>query len=66
MNSVMKPDIRHISEKQLVDFLESVGEKRFRKKQIYEWLWKKNVLTFEEMRNLSMKLIEKLKEQLMK
>ena len=63
MNSVMRPDIRHISEKQLVDFLESVGEKRFRKKQIYEWLWKKNVLTFEEMRNLSMKLIEKLKEQ---
>ena len=63
MNSVMRPDIRHISEKQLVDFLESVGEKRFRKKQIYEWLWKKNVLTFEEMKNLSMKLIEKLKEQ---
>ena len=63
MNSVMRPDIRHISEKQLVDFLESVGEKRFRKKQIYEWLWKKNVLTFEEMGNLSMKLIEKLKEQ---
>ena len=52
MNSVMRPDIRHISEKQLVDFLESVGEKRFRKKQIYEWLWKKNVLTFEEMGNL--------------
>lgn len=63
MNSVMKPDIRHISDKQLVDFLESIGEKRFRKKQINEWLWKKNVLTFEEMSNLSLKLIEKLKEQ---
>ena len=63
MNNVMKPDIRHISEKQLVDFLESIGEKRFRKKQINEWLWKKNVLTFEEMGNLSLKLIEKLKEQ---
>lgn len=59
---MMKPDIRHISDKELADFLAAEGEKAFRKKQISEWLWKKNALTFEEMGNLSLKLKEKLKE----
>lgn len=58
----MKQDIRHISELELTKFLTQIGEKSFRKKQILEWLWKKNIHSFEEMINLPQKLILQLKE----
>ena len=37
-----------------------MGEKPFRGKQIYEWLWKKNASSFEEMTNLSQSLRDQL------
>ncbi len=40
--------------------MEKIGEKSFRAKQIFEWLWKKNVATFEEMSNLGKELRTKL------
>lgn len=40
----------------------SIGEKGFRAKQIYEWLHKKSVTSFEDMSNLSKTLREKLEE----
>jgi 23S rRNA (adenine2503-C2)-methyltransferase len=43
----------------LIQFSE-LGEKSFRAKQIFEWLWKKNAHTFEEMTNLGIGLREKL------
>lgn len=58
-----KQDIRHISLNELTQFLSSINEKPFRGKQIHEWLWKKNVHTFDEMINLSKVLIDKLKDQ---
>ena len=39
------------------------GEKKFRADQIWEWLYRKRVQTFEEMTNLSKDLIAKLNEQ---
>jgi 23S rRNA (adenine2503-C2)-methyltransferase len=48
-----KPNIRELSEEQLIETLTSIGEKKFRAKQVYEWLWKKNASTFNEMTNLS-------------
>lgn len=39
-----------------------MGEKAFRAKQIYEWLWTKNAHTLEEMSNLSKDLRAKLGE----
>ena len=39
----------------------SVGEKPFRATQIWEWLYKENVSSFDEMTNLSTELREKLK-----
>ena len=42
--------------------LETIGEKAFRAKQIYEWLHVKLVDSFEEMTNLSKALREKLSE----
>jgi 23S rRNA (adenine2503-C2)-methyltransferase len=40
----------------------SLGEPAFRAKQIYDWLWVKASLHFDEMSNLSKALREKLKE----
>ena len=49
-------DIRHLTDSELVSFLESVNEKKFRAKQIAEWLWKKGTRSFDEMSNLSVSL----------
>lgn len=39
------------------------GEKKFRADQIWEWLYRKRVQSFEEMTNLSKDLIAKLNDQ---
>ncbi|MCB9262313.1 MAG: 23S rRNA (adenine(2503)-C(2))-methyltransferase RlmN [Flavobacteriales bacterium] len=53
-------DIREISLDELTETLANWGEKSFRAKQIFEWLWKKNARSFEQMTNLSKPLREKL------
>ena len=55
-----KKDIRSFPFGELKKELESIGEKAFRAKQIYEWLHVKLVDSFEEMTNLSKALREKL------
>lgn len=55
-------DLRHISVTEIEHFIEKIGEKRFRVKQINEWLWKKGVHSFDEMNNLSLSLRQKLKD----
>jgi 23S rRNA (adenine2503-C2)-methyltransferase len=57
-----KENIRNLSFEELKAAMEKLGEKTFRSKQIYEWLWKKNAATFEEMSNLSKDLRTKLEE----
>ncbi len=44
----------------LKTYFESIGDKKFRAIQTYEWLWKKNARSFEEMSNLSLDLRKKL------
>jgi len=48
-----KTDILTLSLDEIKDFLIEKGEKAFRAKQIYEWLWKKPVNSFEGMTNIS-------------
>lgn len=55
-------DIRKLSLEQLIDRLVEMGEKSFRAKQIYEWLWKKSAIDFDQMSNLSKDLRDRLKE----
>lgn len=55
-------DIRTLSKEELIAQLAALGEKPFRAKQIYEWLWKKSAVDFDEMTNLSKDLREKLKQ----
>ena len=57
-----KENIRNLSFEELKKVLETLDEKTFRSKQIYEWLWQKNAATFEEMSNLSKDLRLKLDE----
>jgi len=47
---------------ELIDELINIGEKKFRAEQIFKWLYKENVTSFDEMTNLSLELREKLKE----
>ena len=56
-------NIRELSLEQLQARMVDWGEPKFRAKQIYEWLWKKGVSSFDEMLNVSKSLREKLNEQ---
>jgi 23S rRNA (adenine2503-C2)-methyltransferase len=49
----MKNDIRSFSKEDLRDYFVSHGQPAFRGNQVYEWLWKKNVHSFDAMTNLS-------------
>lgn len=51
-----KIDIRQLSLEELTDKLVAFGEKPFRAKQVYEWLWKKRATSFDDMTNLSKSL----------
>lgn len=56
----MKTDIRALSIDRLKEHFSALGEPAFRAKQVYEWLWEKSCVDFEEMTNLSKPLREKL------
>ncbi len=55
-----QPNVRALDLEELQAWVKEVGEKPFRAKQIYEWIWKKNVESFSGMTNLSKPLREKL------
>lgn len=55
-------NIRELSLPELKEYFESIGDKKFRAIQTYEWLWKKNARHFDEMSNLSLDLRKKLSE----
>jgi 23S rRNA (adenine2503-C2)-methyltransferase len=52
-NMDTKKDIRAFSLDELTALFVAHGDKAFRAKQVYEWLWKKSAITFDEMTNLS-------------
>lgn len=57
-----KTDIKSMNLAELKIYMEELGEKSFRAKQVYQWLHEKQVSSFEEMTNLSKALIEKLNQ----
>lgn len=63
MQQAQKKDIRSLSPEQLKHEFTAMGEPAFRAKQVYEWLWAKSCIDFDEMSNLSKALREKLKDQ---
>ena len=58
-----KMSIYSIRLDQLEEYLVSIGEKKFRAKQIYDWLYKKRIISFTEMKNVPKSLQEKLAEE---
>lgn len=58
-----KQDIRTLTLEALIAGLTAMGEKPFRAKQVYEWLWKKSATGFDQMTNLSLALRELLHEK---
>ena len=56
-------NIRDLSKEELIELFESMGEKKFRAQQVYEWLWQKHAHSFADMTNLSKDLRQKLGEQ---
>ena len=55
-----KKNIRHLSLEELEVFFAGLGEKKFRAKQVYEWLWLKPVQRFEDMTNVGKELRQHL------
>ena len=41
---------------QLEEYFESIGEKKFKARQLYDWLYKKRVTSFDEMTNIKKEL----------
>src|SRR5688572_11660908 len=62
MVTPQQKNIRHLSLQELETYFVEIGEKKFRAKQVYEWLWKKHAHTFEAMSNLSKEMRMKLAE----
>ena len=54
--------IKDFTADELKEEMANLGEKPFRASQIWEWLYKENVSSFDEMTNLSIDLRSKLKE----
>ena len=46
----------------LEEYFLSIGEKKFKAKQVFEWIYQKRVYNFDDMSNISLSLREKLKE----
>jgi 23S rRNA (adenine2503-C2)-methyltransferase len=57
-----KKNIRHLTLSELEQYFESLGEKKFRARQVYEWIWQKQAHSFEAMTNLSKELRQQLIE----
>ncbi len=55
-------NIRTLTLPEIEEYFEELGEKKFRAKQVYEWLWLKPVQSFDSMSNISKDLRNKLKE----
>jgi 23S rRNA (adenine2503-C2)-methyltransferase len=56
-----KKNIRILSLEQITALFKELGEPAFRAKQLYDWLWSKRAINFDEMTNFSLGLREKLK-----
>ena len=53
-----RKNIRSLTPAQLEDELLAMGEKKFRAKQVHQWLWQKHAASFADMTNLSKGLRE--------
>ena len=62
MTEQSRIDIKSLTYEEVLSFVESLGEKPFRGKQLYEWMHVHKVASYDEMTNLPGKLRQKLAE----
>ena len=62
MLKTAQKNIRHLSLNDLEEYFQVLDEKKFRAKQVYEWLWQKGAMSFADMTNLSKQLRQQLTE----
>lgn len=58
----MKNNIYNYDLKDLEQYFESIGEKKYRGGQVFDWLYRKRVTSFDEMSNLNKSIIEHLND----
>lgn len=56
-------DLKSLNLNELTEYISSLGEPKFRAKQLYDWLHKKHVASFDEMSNIPASLKNKFMEQ---
>ena len=59
----MKKNIKDYNLDELKNIMLELGEKPYRAEQIFKWIFVENVMSFDEMTNLSLELRNKLKEK---
>ena len=57
-----KKNIRVLTLEQITELFAGLNEPAFRAKQLYDWLWNKRAVDFDQMSNFPLALREKLKE----
>ncbi len=50
--AMAKKNLRSLSEKEIIEFFDAIGQPSYRAKQLDQWLWQKQVKLFSEMTNL--------------
>lgn len=60
---MLKDNIKNYNLEELQKIIENLGEKKYRAEQIFSWIYKENVTSFDEMVNLPLSLRNKLKEK---
>ncbi len=55
-------NIYSLRRKDLENYFENIGQKKFKAVQVYEWLYKKKVTSFASMSNIKKEIIQKLEE----
>lgn len=58
-------NIRSLTLDEITAYFITIGEKKFRAKQVWEWIWKKHAQSFEDMTNLSKELRDTLDKNFM-
>jgi 23S rRNA (adenine2503-C2)-methyltransferase len=62
---VERVDLAGLELKELEQFVQTLGHKKFHARQLYHWIWKRGVTDFAEMTNLSLELRQALAEKAM-
>ena len=60
---MQKENIKNYNLEELQKIIENLGEKKYRAQQIFNWIYKENVTSFDDMVNLPLSLREMLKEK---